>query len=167
MTNSNIYVGVFTNKILMKKFFSVLILTLVFLSKNFAQMPEESDPKMPDIKELAQHETDRMKKGLILTDSQVVKVNLVNMKFLKQRMEVIHEVKESGDFSQIQNKVDGIELAKNEDLRPILTEEQMKKWPKLRQKMQNEQMNRNSSPNRNSGMRGGGMRQNDYGVNHN
>ncbi len=153
----------------MKKFFSILIFSFCCLAGNFAQQSSGEEPKMPDPKDMAQHETDRMKKGLLLTDSQTVKINLVNLKFAQQRLDMVKEVRESGDITQIQNKVEGLELAKNEDLRPILTEEQMKKWPKLRKKMQDEMMNRgvSSGMRQNGGMRGGsGMRQNDYGVNH-
>ena len=153
----------------MKKFFSILIFSFCCLAGNFAQQSSGEEPKMPDPKDMAQHETDRMKKGLLLTDSQTVKINLVNLKFAQQRLDMVKEVRESGDITQIQNKVEGLELAKNEDLRPILTEEQMKKWPKLRKKMQDEMMNRGGSSGmrQNGGMRGGGgMRQNDYGVNH-
>ena len=153
----------------MKKFFSILIFSFCCLAGNFAQQSSGEEPKMPDPKDMAQNETDRMKKGLLLTDSQTVKINLVNLKFAQQRLDMVKEVRESGDVTQIQNKVEGLELAKNEDLRPILTEEQMKKWPKLRKKMQDEMMNRGGSSGmrQNGGMRGGGgMRQNDYGVNH-
>lgn len=152
----------------MKKFFSILIFSFCFLTGNFAQQSSGEEPKMPDPKDMAQHETDQMKKGLLLTDSQTVKVNSVNLKFAQQRLDMVREVRASGDMSQIQNKVEGLELAKNEDLRPILSEEQMKKWPKVRKKMQDEMMNRGSSGmHQNGGMRGGGgMRQNDYGVNH-
>lgn len=152
----------------MKKFFSLLIFSISFIAGTFAQTPDAGEQKAPDPKEMAQSETDKMKKGLILTDTQAVQVQAVNVKFAGMRMETINEVKASGDFSQIQNKVDGLELARTEMLRPILTEEQMKKWPKLRQRMQNEMMNRGNNGNMHhgSGMRGGGMRPNDYGVNH-
>ena len=152
----------------MKKCFSILIFSITFLVGNFAQSHEGGEEsKMPDPGVMAQHETDRMKKSLLLTDSQTVKVQSVNVKYMLMRMDVIKEVKESGDYSQIQNKVEGLELAKNEDLRPILTEEQMKKWPKLRKKMQDETMNRGSGMHRGGGMHGGGIGgQNPYGVNH-
>lgn len=150
----------------MKKFFTVFIFFIMCIASNFAQAQSHEEPKLPDPKDMAQVETDRMKKGLILTDSQTVKVNLVNLKFAQQRLDMIREVRESGDITQIQNKVEGLELAKNEDLRPILSEEQMKKWPKLRKKMQDEMMNRGNNSGMRQGSMRGGMRQNDYGVNH-
>ncbi len=150
----------------MKKFFTVFIFFIMCIACNFAQAQSHEEPKLPDPKDMAQVETDRMKKGLILTDSQTVKVNLVNLKFAQQRLDMIREVRESGDITQIQNKVEGLELAKNEDLRPILSEEQMKKWPKLRKKMQDEMMNRGNNSGMRQGSMRGGMRQNDYGVNH-
>jgi hypothetical protein len=115
----------------MKKAFRMSLLILL----NWTM---QAQPQMPDPVEVAKKQTERMKKELVLTDAQTTKVSAINLKYTQQQRDVMEEIKQSRNFSVAKTKMDALDLAKNEEVTPLLNAEQQKKWKKLRKKMKDD-----------------------------
>ncbi len=147
----------------MKKFIFLSMLILGALNFASAQQSEEQgddkpERKMPTPKEMADRETQRYKKDLVLTDEQTAKVSEINLKYNGQFMEIIADAKASGDYSTVRNKMEGVMMAKNNEIKPLLSTEQKVKFEKLVKKMKREAESGGSRPMQTGGgMRGGRM----------
>lgn len=121
--------------------FSLLAGLLLFGSVVYAQpgsdgpgggMPPGgmSQRKLPSPEEMASRETKWMKKKLKLTDAQQPAVEALNIQFAARRSEVVQAVMKSGqmptptDLVRMQTAVEAIQAEKEQQLKPLLTDEQ-------------------------------------------
>jgi periplasmic protein CpxP/Spy len=108
-----------------KTLFMACALLALLLTVN-AQPPEP-----PKAEEMARRETDRMKTELSLTDAQVVVVDSINLKYAKKMTEMFKQGRENGgDFEAMRTKMDEVRVAKREELKTVLTEDQLKAYDK-------------------------------------
>jgi len=147
----------------MKKFFFLSLFILGAINFVSAQQQEEQNgddkaaPKMPTPKEMADRETQRYKKELVLTEEQTTQVSAINLKYNGQFREIFDEAKAAGDFSTVRNKMEGVMMAKNNEIKPLLSTEQKVKFDKLVKKMKREAENAGSRPMQMGSGRRGGM----------
>lgn len=146
----------------MKKFFFLSLFILGAINFMSAQQSEEQGddkaaPKMPTPKEMADRETQRYKKELTLADEQTTQIAAINLKYNGQFKEIFDEAKAAGDFSTVRNKIEGVMMAKNNEIKPLLSTEQKVKFDKLVKKMKREAENGGSRPMPMGGGRRGGM----------
>lgn len=119
---------------------------------------------MPTAQEMADKETQRQTKMLNLTTEQVAKVKTINLNYSQQRADLMKEMAASQDRSAMQNKMQGIKLAQDNELKTVLTTEQQATLAKA-----HKGMNAENGGNRAQGGRrnhGGGQR-GGQGVNNN
>lgn len=118
---------------------------------------DKAAPKMPTPKEMADRETQRYKKELALTDEQTTQVAAINLKYNGEFRIIFDEAKAAGDFSTVRNRIDGVMMAKNNEIKPLLSTEQKVKFDKLVKKMKREAENGGPRPMPMGGGRRGGM----------
>ncbi len=149
----------FNQKSVMKKF--IFLCVFILSAINFVSAQEEQEQKeerkMPTPKEMADRETVRYKKDLALTDDQTAKVAAINLKYGEEFRIIFEEAKASGDFSTVRNRMEGVLMAKNNEIKPLLSTEQKVKFDKLVKKMKREAENGGSKPMQMGGGRRGGM----------
>ncbi len=87
--------------------------------------------------EMADKETQRQTKILELTPEQVVKVKIINLKYSQQRADLMKVMTQSQDHSAVQNKMQGIKLAQDNELKTVLTADQQAKLAKAHSNMDN------------------------------
>ena len=80
--------------------------------------------------ERAKQETEWMKKDLALTDAQLVKVDSINLKFAKKRSEMRSQM-QGQDREAMMAKMQEMQAQKETELKPVLTEDQLKKYKEL------------------------------------
>ncbi len=118
----------------MKKFLFLIVLSIIFQSTIKAQQPMGGG-QMPEPKEMADREVQRLKKELTLTDDQTAKMTPISLKYALQTKTIIDEAREEGDFSGVRAKMEPLMKAKNAEIEPLLTAEQKPKYEELKKKM--------------------------------
>ena len=98
----------------------------------------QAQPPMPDPTETAQKQTDRMTKELQLNAEQSDKVAVINLKYAQEQKKAMEEVMQTRNFVGMQNKMESMHSAKDEEVKALLDEAQKKKWKKLSKKLKNE-----------------------------
>ncbi len=78
----------------------------------------------------AKQETEWMKKDLVLTDAQVLKVDSINLKFAKKRTEMRAQM-QGQDREAMRARMQEMQTQKEAELKPVLTEDQLKKYKEL------------------------------------
>jgi periplasmic protein CpxP/Spy len=89
----------------------------------------------PTAQEMADKETARETKMLNLTPEQVEKVKTINLNYSQQRLDAMSEAKQTKDRTAMENKMQGIRLAQDNELKTILTPEQQAKLTKAHSAM--------------------------------
>ena len=100
---------------------------------------ERANRPMPTAQEMADKETARETKMLNLTPDQVEKVKAINLNYCQQRADLMKEMPQSQDRTAMENKMQGIRLAQDNELKTILTADQQTKLTKAHSEMGNEQ----------------------------
>ncbi len=148
----------------MKKFcFMVMMLFVSVLSIKAQQTAianhgqgDKGNRTMPTAQEMADKETQRQTKMLNLTTDQVAKVKTINLKYSQQRADLMKGMAQSQDRSAMQNKMQGIKLAQDNELKTVLTTDQQATLAKAHKGMDAENgENRGPGKKRNHG---GGQR---------
>ena len=99
-------------------------------AKKVSLQPPQRQQRTPE--ERAKRESDWMKTDLALTDKQIPQVDSINLKYAKKQSELIEKMRnEGGDFQSIRPKMQELQTKKNEELKGVLTEDQMKKYLEL------------------------------------
>jgi len=80
--------------------------------------------------ERAKQETEWMKNDLTLTAQQLAKVDSINLKYAKKRSEMRSQM-QGQDREAMMAKMQEIQSLKEAELKPVLTEDQMKKYKEL------------------------------------
>ncbi len=91
--------------------------------------------QMPEPKEMADREVQRLKKELILTDDQTAKITPISLKYAEQMKTIIADAREEGDFSGVRAKMEVLQKAKSAEVVPLLTDEQKPKYEAFKKKM--------------------------------
>ena len=110
-------------------------------NNDFGQQSQGTAPKAMEPAEVAHKQTDWMKKNLILTDEQAKHIDSVNVKFVLQQhddfMELMVQSKTGNmpDREMVTNKLDGLHLAQDNEIKPFLTDLQWELYKKKRKKM--------------------------------
>jgi hypothetical protein len=118
---------------LIKKIFTI-ICTCFALIMNILHA-QDSAPKMPEPKVLAEKEVEMMTKDLSLTGEQAKKITPIALKYAEKRKEVSEEGLNTGDWSGIGAKMEKLSQEKDGELKPILTEVQYVEDQKFKKKM--------------------------------
>jgi periplasmic protein CpxP/Spy len=121
-----------------KLFLMALLMTASIVSMNAqrrahadrAQGGESGNRTMPTAQEMADKETARETKMLNLTPEQVEKVKVINLNYSQQRSEAMAAAAATKDRASMENKMQGIRLAQDNELKAILTPEQQAKLTK-------------------------------------
>ena len=92
----------------------------------------------------AKSETASMKTDLGLTDQQVAKVDSINLKYAKKRAEMRGQFQ--NDRQAMMSKMQEMQEQKNAELKPVLTEAQMKKYLELLQQRRSNRMGQGRGP---------------------
>jgi len=80
--------------------------------------------------ERAKQETEWMKKDLVLTAQQLAKVDSINLRYAKKRSEMRSQM-QGQDREAMMAKMQEMQTQKEAELKPVLTEDQMKKYKEL------------------------------------
>jgi hypothetical protein len=106
--------------------------------------PSNREPKeQTTAKEFAEKITTWMKKDLLLTDTVVIaKVQVINLQFAHDQETMFKEVQAIGDFSVLENRREGLEMAHSTELKTVLTDAQWQKYRKLAKKRMDSLMGR-------------------------
>jgi hypothetical protein len=99
-------------------------------SKNSVIGIQNSQYQQMSPEERAKQETEWMKNDLSLTAQQLVKVDSINLKYAKKRTEMRSQM-QGQDREAMMAKMQEIQALKEAELKPVLTEEQMKKYREL------------------------------------
>lgn len=99
------------------------------------QSEQQGPQKIPTAQEMADKETQRQTLLLDLTPEQVVKVKALNLNYSQQRLDLMKEMQATKDRDAAENKMKGIKLAQDNELKSILTTEQQAKLAKGYDKM--------------------------------
>jgi periplasmic protein CpxP/Spy len=78
----------------------------------------------------AKQETEWMKTDLALTPQQIAKVDSINLKYAKKRVEMRGQM-QGQDRDAMMAKMQEMQAQKEAELKPVLTEDQMKKYKEL------------------------------------
>jgi periplasmic protein CpxP/Spy len=100
-----------------------------------AQGEEGGNRTPPTAQEMADKETARETKMLNLTPEQVEKVKTINLNYSQQRLDAMNEAKQTKDRTAMENKMQGIRLAQDNELKTILTPDQQAKLGKAHSEM--------------------------------
>ena len=128
----------------MKKVFFLATLLLATVLTVKAQAPASSGKQWksdgdnrtaPSAQEMADKETQRQTKMLNLTPEQVEKVKTINLNYSQQRLDLMKEIAASPNRSAAENKMQGIRLAQDNELKTILTADQQAKLAKAHSNM--------------------------------
>jgi periplasmic protein CpxP/Spy len=99
-------------------------------SANHGRGDHKENRTMPSAQDMADKETQRETKMLALTPEQVEQAKAINLKYSQQREDAMKEVAISKDRSAMENKMQGIRLAQDNELKTILTPDQQTKLAK-------------------------------------
>ncbi len=107
-------------------------------------MNNESAPrKVMEPADIAKKQTEWMKKSLVLTEEQEKQIAPVNLKYAlqqKEEFEALMVQNQSGampDRDMVIHKMEGINLAQDNEIKPVLTAPQWELYKKKRNKMRN------------------------------
>lgn len=89
--------------------------------------PPQGDRPQRTLEERAKRESEWMKTSLELTESQLLQIDTINLKYAKKQMELRNQM-QGQDREAIITKRRELQTQKNEELKIILTEDQMKKY---------------------------------------
>ena len=89
-----------------------------------------ADRTPPTAQEMADKEIARETKMLDLTPDQVTKAKAINLKYSQQRADLMAEAQKTKDRASMENKMQGIRLAQDNELKSILTADQQAKLDK-------------------------------------
>jgi hypothetical protein len=95
---------------------------------NLLQPPAGGMQRTPE--ERAKRETEWMKTDLALTDKQIPLVDTINLKYAKKQAELRKQM-EGQDREAFRPKMEELQKQKSEELKSVLTEDQMKKYIEL------------------------------------
>lgn len=147
------------------KFKGIILIVGVLLSlATVAQPPGgQGQGRQFDPEQMIKRQTDQMVTDLGLNADQTKKVEALNRKYSDKMREMFQANRDAGgDFSQMREKMTALREEKNKELKPILTEDQMKKYLELEQKRMEERRQRfgggqgGPPPGRRGQQRGGG-----------
>ena len=140
----------------------ILILGLLMSIMTYAQ-PPGGQGRQFDPEQMVKRRTDQMVTDLGLNADQTKKVEAVIKTYSDKRMKMFQENRDKGgDWTQMREKMTAMRDEENKELKPILTEDQMKKYLELEQKRMEERRQRfgggqdGASPQRRGQQRGGG-----------
>ncbi len=114
------------------------ILAMYLLIMGLGAWSLQAQPQLPDPTETAQKQTDRMTKELKLNAQQSDEVAKINLKYAQEQQKAMQELMQTRNFAGMQNKMESMHTAKDEEVKVLLNEDQKKKWKKLSKKMKNE-----------------------------
>ena len=98
-----------------------------FVSSTMIVQPPQRQQRTPE--ERAKRETDWMTTQLALTEKQIPAVDSINLKYAKKQSGLFTQMREQGgDFQSMRPKMQELQGQKNEELKLVLTEEQMTKY---------------------------------------
>jgi hypothetical protein len=98
-------------------------------SGNYAAFqPPQGQRRTPE--ERAKRETEWMKTDLVLTEKQIPLVDTINLKYAKKQDELRKQM-EGQDRESFRPKMEEMQKQKNEELKTVLTEDQLKKYIEL------------------------------------
>jgi primosomal protein N' len=103
------------------------------------QSEQQGPQKIPTAQEMADKETQRQTQLLNLTPEQVAKVKALNLNYSQQRLDLMKEMQATKDRDAAENKMKGIKLAQDNELKAILTPEQQAILAKAHDNMGNKQ----------------------------
>jgi len=122
----------------MKKIY-LLLFVLLTTSFAFAQRPGggqgQGGMRQMSAEQIAQRNTDWMKKDLNLTEDQVAPVDSVNLLYAKAQVALYQSA--SGDRQSMRTAMQDLMAKKEEALSPILTKEQMDLYKQRMSEMSN------------------------------
>lgn len=107
-----------------------LLLAAGFISIAQAQPPGGGGWNR-DPEEVAARQTEQMSAQLGLSAEQLEQVKAINLKYAKKSQEARNAA--AGDFSQMREIMTAINNEKNEELKQILSQEQMTKWQQFQE----------------------------------
>lgn len=88
------------------------------------QSQQQANRPIPTAKEMADMETKRETELLNLTPEQAVKVKAIHLNYGQQRLDLLKELQATKDHDAVENKLKGIKLAQDNELKEVLTPEQ-------------------------------------------
>ena len=109
-----------------KYFITTILVCIIAGQFTFAQPPQGGRPQF-NPEDRAKQETQWMKTTLTLTDAQIPQIDTINLKYAKKQMELRNQV-QGGDREAMRSKRQELQNQKNEELKKVLSEDQMKKY---------------------------------------
>jgi hypothetical protein len=107
-----------------------LLVFFLFAIGTSAYSQPRGGQKSLDAPTRAKQQTERMKKELQLTETQLPEVEAVNLKYSERQQALFSEKKEGEqpDRSKMRSEMEKLEQEKEADLKPLLTESQWKTY---------------------------------------
>ncbi|MBT33554.1 MAG: hypothetical protein CMO01_28145 [Thalassobius sp.] len=132
-----------------KRFFYLLVSGVLLGNMLYAQdqndeQGERRRRKMPSVEEMAQMQTTQMTDSLALTEDQVAVVGEINLKYAKQRVELMKN--EELTREEKSYDMETLEIKKEKELKKILSKDQLNKYKEMEEQRKAQRRNRRGGP---------------------
>ncbi len=110
----------------------ILLMLIVFISTfSIAQAQRGDRQRSPE--DAAKRTSKIMKDSLALSDAQMIKIDEVNLKYVKKMSDARTEARANaeGDYTNVREMMQKIRAEQNAELKKYMTSEQSAKWEKM------------------------------------
>jgi len=110
----------------------ILLMLIVFISTFSIAQAQRGDRSRSNA-DIAKRTSKVMKDSLALSDAQMVKIDEVNLKYVKKMSDARTEARANaeGDYTNIREMMQKIRAEQNTELKQYMTSEQFAKWEKM------------------------------------